>query len=335
MKYVVVGLWAIGSLIGGLLSKSDEDVVLIGKEKQVRILNEKGLKINGFKNPIFVENINVSTDLSLIKNADIIFVCVKSQDTKNLAENIKKHLSKNSIIISFQNGVRNAQIIKEITLVKTLSSIIFFNAVYFKPGEVELTMDQGLIIENDETCSDKLKTVVEILNKEKLKAELVDEIDGFLWSKLIINLQNSVTSLTGQTIKESIIDKDSRKILIAVMKEGLEVLKQTEIVVKTLPDIDPEKLIRRMSMLNSTMLKIGSKIMNIKKNARSSMLQSISRGKPTEIDYINGEIVSLAKKNNLNAPVNAKIVELVKKMEKKQFERDFKPSELRKILKVG
>ena len=57
---------------------------------------------------------------------------------------------------------------------------------------------------------------------ETIKA--VDDISGYLWNKLVINLQNAVTALTAQTIKESFVNKDSRAIIIATMKEGINIL---------------------------------------------------------------------------------------------------------------
>ena len=75
-------------------------------------------------------------------------------------------------------------------------------------------------------------------------------------------------------------------------------------------------------------------MMKIKGNARTSMWQSLSRGKSTEIDYINGEIVNLARKNNLKAPINTKLVELIKEAERKHLTKSYEPNELKKVLKI-
>jgi len=118
------------------------------------------------------------------------------------------------------------------------------------------------------------------------------------------------------------------------MKEGINVVEKSGISLKTLPDIDPRKTIWRLSLLNSIILNIGSRLMKIKGNARTSMWQSLSRGRPTEIDFINGEIINLARKNNLKAPINAKLVELVKEAEKTYSTKSFESSELKKLLNI-
>jgi len=334
MKFAVIGLGAIGSIVGGLLAKSGENVILIGKKNQVEIINQKGIRIDGVNGSIVVENVHASTDLSLLNNVDVIVICVKSQDTQNLANSLKKHTKKSSLLISLPNGVRNSKILKDTTGNKVVSSIVLFNALYSKPGKVELTFKGGLLVEADNSSLDVVKCLLNSLKKEGLESKIVDNIEGFLWSKLIVNLQIAVTALTGQTIKESIIDKDSRAVLIATMKEGIYVLEQSGISFKTLPNIDPRRIIRRLSLFNSTLLKIGSRIMGLKENARNSMWQSLSRGKSTEIDYINGEIVNLARKNNLNAPINTMLVELVKEAEKTHATKSYEPSELKELLKI-
>lgn len=334
MKFAVIGLGAIGSIIGGLLTKSGEDVVLIGKKNQVEAINKNGIKIDGINKSIIVENVQASTDFPLLSNVDVVLICVKSQDTQNLANDLKKFVNKSALLISLQNGVRNLKILRDTTGNKAVSGVLLINAFYIRPGEVELTIKGGLLLEADDSSYDKVNCLVNSLKKEGLKSKIVDDIEGYAWSKLIVNLQNALTALTGQTVRESIIDKDSRAMSVATMKEGLYVLEKSGIILKTLPDFAHRKIIRRLSLYNSTLLKIGVRLMKIKGNARTSMWQSLSRGKPTEIDYINGEIVTLARKKNLKAPINTKLVELVKEAEKTHTTKSFEPSELKKLLNI-
>jgi 2-dehydropantoate 2-reductase len=333
MSYAVIGIGAVGSIIGGLLAKSGENVILIGKKDQVEEISKKGLKINGINNQILVENAKVSTDLSLISEFDVIIICVKSQDTKHLAEDLKKFIKKSTLIISLQNGVRNSKILKEITGNQVFSGIVLFNALYIKLGEVSLTIKGGLILETNSLFEEKIKSFTEVLNKFGIETKEEPDIEGYLWSKLIVNLQNAVTALTNQSIKESIINKDSRAILIATMNEGLYVIQKSNITYKSLPDIDPKVTIKRLKILNSFLLKIGIRILKLNEAARSSMWQSLQRGKQTEIDYINGEIVELAKKHNLEAPINEKLVKLIKEAEKNKT-KSYEPSKLKEILDI-
>ena len=334
MKYAVIGLGAVGTIVGGLLTKSHDDVILIGKKNQVERIKKKGIRIQGINRITEVKKINVSDDFSSLSDVDIIIVCVKSQDTESLSKNLKKHIKKSALIISLQNGIKNSYILEEITGIKTISGIILFNAMYFKPGLVEITIKGGVLLESSELYGKKIDEFIGILKKGGLNTFSVKNIEGYLWSKLILNLQNAVDTLTGQTIKQSIIDKNSRQILIATMKEGLTVLENSGIELGYLPRIDPRKMIKRLSMYNTLFLKVGTYLMGIKENAKNSMSQSILRNKNSEIDYMNGEIVTLANKNNIEAPINSRLVELVKDLEKSQTKKSYDPVDLRRILSI-
>ena len=157
MKYAVIGLGAIGSILGGLLTKAGEDVVLIGKKEQVEIINTEGIRIDGIHGSIAVENIHVFTDLSLLGNVDVVIICIKSQDTQNLANDLKKFVNKSALLISLQNGVRNLKILRDTAGNKAVSGAILFNALYSKPGEVELTIKGGLLLEADNSSYDTIK----------------------------------------------------------------------------------------------------------------------------------------------------------------------------------
>lgn len=332
MKYAVIGLGAVGSIVGGLLYKAGENVILIGKKNQVAAIKKNGLKIKGINGSIIVNNVNVSSDLSLVADCDVIIICVKSQDTQILADSLKGKIKKSALILSLQNGVRNSDILKNTIGNKTISGVVSFNAFYSEPGLVFLTMKGGLLLEYDKDFSDLIDVLLNSFKKAGLESKIVEGIQGFLWNKLIVNLQNAVTALTGQTIKESIIDKDSRAILVATMKEGINILENSGVQIETVPGFDSKKMISRLSLFNSTMLKLGSRFMDLKENARTSMWQSLHRRKLTEIEYINGEIVKLAEKNNLKAPINSKLVELIKEAERNHLVKNFEPFELKKIL---
>jgi len=333
MKYAVIGLGAVGSIVGSILIKSGKNVVLIGKPNQVDIIKNNGIKINGINGSLIVERPNISADYSSLRDVDFIIICVKSYDTKTLAEQIKSYIKKSAIILSLQNGIKNSSILNEITGNKTISGIVLFNSLYIESGQTALTIKGGLLIEDEKSCSQAIEDLINSFNLKGLSSISAENIKGYQWSKLIVNLQNAVTTLTGQTIKESIIDTNTRLILIATMKEGLNVLERSKISINALPDMDPKKIINRLNFYNTIILRIGSKLLRLK-DARTSMWQSISRGKSTEIDYFNGEIVNLAKKNNIEAPINEKLVELIKKAEKNHLTKSFEPIELKRILRI-
>ena len=97
---------------------------------------------------------------------------------------------------------------------------------------------------------------------------------------------------------------------------------------------DPKRIVKKLRFLNSFLIKIGKRVTSIDKNAINSKLQSINRGKTTEIDFINGEIIKLANKHNFKAPINSKLVELINNDEIKNNIKKIKPIELVRLLNI-
>ena len=334
MKYAVIGLGAVGTVIGGLLTHAGEDVVLIGKPAQVEKLQKQGIFIRGLKGMDRMHADQVSSDVSHVQKADVVFICVKSQDTQPLAEQLRGHLKDTALLVSLQNGIHNATVLKRHTGKPTVAGIVLFNAVYHQPGEVNVALKGDLLLDRHPDHLETLEQISSLFSRNGIHTTLMEDIRGYQWSKLLVNLQIAVTALTGQTIKKSILDRDTRNILVATMKEGVSVCEQAGIPLHTLPDIDPQKMLWRLSTLPPLILKMGSYFMGIKEGARNSMWQSLSRGKPTEIDYINGEIVKLAQQHNIKAPINQKLVDLIKKAEQTHSTKSFQPAALKQCLGV-
>lgn len=310
LKFVIIGPGAVGSFIAGSLALSNQNVTLFGKEKHVKVIKRNKVQLKRRKNHI-IKNIKITSNLDKLKDAEIIFLCVKSQDTKTTIKQIKNHINKESIIITLQNGIKNYKIIRDNIDNEIIRAICTFNVYSPRPGVSILNLPGQIIIEK--TKNSLLPT--KILNRSKIKTTLVNNIEPYQWSKLIINLQNPVSALTNQTVIESLLDDDTRIIMNEIMKEGLDIINKANIEISKIPKIDPEKMIKRIDLYNPYILLLGSYLIGIKKEAKNSMVQSLNQNKRTEIDYINGEIVNLAKENNLEAPFNSKIVRLIKDLE--------------------
>lgn len=331
MKYAVIGLGAVGSIIGGYLAKTNENVVFVVKKNQVETIKKQGFIIDG--NKITSDYIQVTDEFSALSDADVVFICVKAQDTEPVAHMIEKDLSKTAVLISLQNGVHNAQVLEEITKIKTLSGVVLFNAVYNTPGDATLTMKGGLLIEQNKERHAELSMMQKHFKTAGLKVQFVKDINAVLWSKLILNTQNAITALTGQTILESVKNRDSRVMIIATMKEARDIVKNAGVKLSTLPGVDPRRMILILRVFGGFSATLSAVFLKVKPEARNSMWQSLSRGKTTEIEYINGEIVRLAEQQKRKAPVNRKLVEMVKKVEEHLLEKR-EPKALRALLKL-
>jgi 2-dehydropantoate 2-reductase len=135
--------------------------------------------------------------------------------------------------------------------------------------------------------------------------------------KIFVNANNCIPAILGRSMQESFSDLEISSISIAIWKEGLDIVNRCGIDLSPLPDFPLERLLKLTALPTQEAAKVFSGIMASlsKEPLYGSVLQSIKRGKGSEIDYINGEFVNLAKTNNLAAPLNEELVRMVHQVE--------------------
>lgn len=327
LSFAILGSGSIGTYIGCRLSAAGNVVTLYGRERIRNELKAFGAKITDYTNKeIFLppSSISFSTSLSSVSDADVFLVTVKSKDTKDLVGELKgvleKRQSKHSIsysipvIVSFQNGVRNAEILKkglEGIPAEVLAGMVPFNVVSKGKGHFHRGTSGNLVIEHSKSS----RSLKRIFNRAGLPTNTHKNIDGILWGKLIFNLNNSLNALSGLTLKAEISKPGYRKILSKLMKESLDILRLAEIRPirsgKMIPSLAPAIL----NLPDFLFFKIASSMVKIDPEARSSMWEDLIQKRSTEIDSLNGEVVKLADVMGHPAPLNREIVGLIKEAE--------------------
>jgi 2-dehydropantoate 2-reductase len=151
---------------------------------------------------------------------------------------------------------------------------------------------------------------------------------GLAWGKLLINLNNAVNALSGRPLLDQLRQRDYRRVVAASQREGLRLLKKVRIRPAKVGAVGPSLLPTVIEAPDWLFNNVFLKGWKIDARARSSMADDLAAGRKTEVDYINGELVALAEKCGANAPVNRKIVELVRQAE--TSEKRWAPAALRR-----
>ena len=314
MKIAVMGAGAIGSVLGGYLCEAGEDVLLIGRKGNVDAINKNGLQIDGVRGE---KNIKIKADAILSEKPDMLFLSVKTQDIPEACKAIAL-MTKDSIIVTMQNGVKADLLAAEnLNRRDIISSVVMFGATYIEHGKFIHNFEGDFIIGNAFSKNDEIvNTTASVLNKFS-RTHISDNIHGVHWTKLLLNLNNCIPAITGRTMQESFADMEQARFGFNLIKEGLNVVDKAGIRLSDLPDLPLEKLRGLLSVPIDEGAVIFSHIMQglSKEPLYGSILQSIKRGKTTEIDYLNGEIVELGKRINHLTPYNSKAVEMVHKIE--------------------
>jgi len=301
MKIVIVGPGAMGCLFAAFLSKSNEEIVLLDKNRErANLVQEQGILVEGVSGSWHsqVKTIANPADLSA---ADLVIICVKSYDTKEATDFAKPLIGQNSYVLTLQNGLGNIEIISEVIGDENvIGGVTNQGATLLAPGKIRHAgIGETVIGKSDGKIPVQLKEIRELFNKVGLQTRISRDIKGLIWSKLIINVGiNALTAITRLNNGRLIEFEGTRRILREAVTEAVRIAKRKRI--KLIYD-DP--LAKVESVCEATATNI------------SSMLQDILKKRRTEIDFINGVIVRQGQGLNIPTPVNSMLVDLVKTIE--------------------
>ncbi len=315
MKIAVIGAGAIGGLVAGYLKDKGEDVTLVGHPEAVKAIGEKGLRIQGIRGDF---NLRLEALARISAAPELVILATKTQDVAMaLKDNLKA--IQGAVVLTTQNGIRADEIASEyVPKEDIVSSIVMFGATSLEPGNIVHNFEGSWILARPFAKNDARTVEISRVLSQAFPAIVAEDLKGMKCLKIFVNANNCIPAILGKSMQESFSDPQVSQVSIAIWKEGLKVMDKAGISLTSLPDFPLERLTKLASLPTVEAAKIFSGIMmNLSKEPLyGSVLQSIKRGKPSEIDYINGEFVRLAEENNFSAPLNQKLAEMVHEVEK-------------------
>ncbi len=310
----IMGAGAVGCYLGGRLAALGENVLFVGRAHAVEELARSGLTLHDLGDgiPVVVppEAIRATTDASALADRDIVLVCVKSGQSSELGAELSPILRAGTIVVSMQNGVRNADTLREhLPQCTVLGGIVGFNVVYAGASGFRRATTGPLVIEARDDL--RVAALARTLVRAGLETELARDIRAKQWSKLVVNLNNAVSALTDAPTPRLIFEKPYRGILRAIMAEALAILRTAGVRPARIGPL-PVAVFPFILSLPTPILRMVARVqLEVDPQARSSMWEDLVRGRPTEVEYLNGEIVRLARSAGASAPLNERIVALI------------------------
>lgn len=295
-----MGAGAIGSFFGGLLAEGENDVVLIARESHVKAIRQNGLAIEGASGKRVVKVKAVATPAHLKEDFDLVLLTVKAYDTRQAVTEVKTLMGNDSVLLCLQNGLGVEQIASTIIGRNRVVRGVTINGVLLKePGLVVHTGEgQTIIGELHRKITHRTQRIAGMFSKAGLPTRVTNNIDGTVWTKILINAGiNPFGALTGMKNGELLMIPGLRNLMIETVKEGSNVAKKIDVKLEH----EPVSL-----MINTAEMTAKNK---------NSMLQDIEKGKRTEIDFINGAILNLGKRNDIKTPLNKVLTHLVRGLE--------------------
>lgn len=307
----VFGAGSIGCYVGGRLAAAGSAVVLIGRPRIGAVITHQGLSLSdyqGWSAQLAPEKISFSTEASAAVNADLVLVTVKSADTKAAAAALQPQLKKSAVVISLQNGLHNAEVLQELLPAHTvLTGMVPFNVAQQTAGHFHQGSEGGLAVQD----SPLLQVFVPAFAAAGLALELHADIKPVQWAKLLFNLNNAVNALSGLPLKTELSQRAYRRVLAAAQREGIALLQARQQKLAKLSPLPAHWIPALLEVPDAIFRIAANKMLAIDPLARSSMQDDLAAGRETEVDYLQGEIIALAKAAGRSAPVNEKLAKLV------------------------
>jgi 2-dehydropantoate 2-reductase len=303
VKICFMGAGALGATIGGVLTEGGNDVWLIDAyQAHVDAMNSTGLSMLDGEIERHVK-VKARTNCDGIGFADLVIVLVKSFHTRQAVEDAAPIIGPDTMVMSIQNGLGHEEIISSnVGRSRVLAGKTYVGGVFLGPGRVRSGVQgkETIIGELDGGITDRVKAVAETFNRAKLITEVSPNIIGVMWDKLLINVAGSALTATtrltyGGLYSLPILERSG----LAAIAEAMEVARASGI---KLSIKEPRE----------AWIKASS---GLPPQFKTSMLQSLEKGSPTEVDFIHGPVVQWGEKCGVPTPVNETLIACVKGIE--------------------
>ena len=315
MKIAILGAGSIGCYIGGALLAAGADVILIGRARMQQRLREFGLVLtdSGTERVVHLPgSVPLTDDPSALADADLILVSVKSADTDAAAGLIAAHAGSGALVVSLQNGVGNVARLRAALPQRTvLAGMVPFNVVQLDGGRLHRGTAGEVMVET----SLALAPWLPLFAAARIPLIQQADFESIQWGKLLINLNNAINALSGVPLKTQFSQRAYRRCLAALIDEGRAVLEAAGIHPAKVVKLGPRVLPLVLRLPDALFARVAAPMLRIDPEARSSMWEDLEAGRRTEVDYLNGAIVTLAATIGGSAPCNARIVALVRAAE--------------------
>lgn len=299
----VMGAGAVGCFFGGRLARAGQAVTLIARPEHVQAIGQHGLQMDcqDFQEAVAI---SATEDPGAVADADLVLVSVKSPDTQPTMALIRPFLKPDARVLSLQNGVDNCERIRQCVSQPAYAAVVYVAAAMIGPGQLkhfgrgELVIGDPVGPPSASTTRD-LEQMAGIFQSAGIPCAISPDIRRDLWSKFLVNcIYNGISAIGQIRYGDMVKVAEIRELIEQLTREFLQVA-QAEGV-----DIRWEEAMAANGAIATTMA-----------GQRSSTAQDLARGRPTEIDFLNGLVVERGRTHGIPTPAHQAIHGLVKMCE--------------------
>lgn len=319
MHIGIMGAGAIGCYLGGCLHTAGQRVTLIGRPWMQEHIQTNGLRISRHNGPthhhVLSSALQFHTTPAALTGCDVVLVTVKNRDTPTAAQQLGRHLSADTAVISFQNGLHNHTALQAALPQRTvLAGMVPFYVGQIHPGHFHQATTGTMAL----SPGPQTKALMAAFRTATLTIQHHSDMPGVLWTKLLFNLNNAINALCDLPLQQQLAERQYRLLTAAAMAEGLAVLRRAAITPRRIGTMIPSLAVRIMRLPNWAFVRMANSMIQMDPTARSSMWDDLQRRRRTEIDDLNGEVVALGERIGHPTPINTHLCALIRHAEREE-----------------
>jgi 2-dehydropantoate 2-reductase len=341
MKVSVIGAGAIGAMVGGLLRRdaADLEVQLIVRGEHGRVVGERGsIRLDGPWGTAEVP-IASNTDIAAIAGSEVVIITVKSQDTESAAQTAAPFLD-GATVVSIQNGINGGRLATHIDPAQLVMGMTATNMAVVEPGRVSLQLGGATVLGSPQGRDNgtRVRQAVDLLQQircPQLSFHAHENVLGVRYNKLAVNALGYASCLSASNfITEALSRADWRAAVgFPLIRECRRVFDRAGIQLERIPGVPSlARLERFMRLMGAPVLgpivTLGARRLFNRRPIVFSLEQDLRRRKSTEVAYVNGEVVRLARSIGAAAPANELVMTLVRELEQRGDGTFFAPNEV-------
>lgn len=309
---LVMGAGSIGCYLGGALAGAGADVRFVGRPRVLAALRENGLTVtdlDGAHVEIAASALKLEASVPANARPSLVLLTVKSGATGAAAAELGAALPAGTLVLSMQNGVGNAAVASAAApSLRVLAGMVPYNVAEVGPGRFHRGTTGKLAAQDDL----ELRDWAVAFERAGLPLTLHADMRAIQWGKLLLNLNNPVNALSGLPLRDELLGRGYRQCLAALIDEARGVLANAGIEPAAVGAVKPALLSVLLRLPTPLFRLVAARMLRIDPKARSSMADDLQLGRPTEIDALCGAVVEVARERGSDAPLNRRLIELVK-----------------------
>jgi len=327
---LVFGAGAVGATVGGWLAEHHPATWLLDMPALADTLNQRGLTLylGGQRSAARTVKVRAISRIADAPAPDVVIVAVKSYSLDKVCALLRAELGDRPLVLALQNGIDNQAIVPR-HFTRVVFGIVGYNAWIDEPGVVGYQKKGPLVLGTpDGTRKDEVRWLTELLGRG-VETVATDVFQDAAYSKMIINLTNSLQALIGHPIRPIADRSLFQQILTNLTWEGVQIVRAAGHRECRIGGMPPWWLMRAAATLPQPLTKRAFE-KNVKKMVISSMAQDVLQrgGSDSELDTLNGHFIALADRHRLAVPYNRAVYAMCKQRFGKP---DFAPVDLAEV----